>query len=69
MVVTLLMTQCAKETESTRVDINVSCLVPNVFKPEAKKSILNFLDAHYIDNYGWLFTNFEAKQTITKRNP
>jgi hypothetical protein len=60
---------CERDGVAPQVDINASGLVPNVFIPEAKNSIRNFLDAHYIDNYGWLCTNFEAKQTITKRNP
>ncbi len=61
--------RCCQDGIAPQIGVNASGLVPNIFIPEAKESIRNFLDAHYIDNYDWLFTDFDAKQTITKRNP
>jgi hypothetical protein len=61
--------RCRQDGIAPQIGVNASGIVPNVFIPEANESIRNFLDAHYIDNYGWLFTDFDAKQTITKRNP
>lgn len=61
--------RCRQDGIAPQVKVNGLPDGRNVFIPEAKESIRNFLDAHYIDNYGWLFTDFDAKQTITKRNP
>lgn len=61
--------RCRQDGIAPQIGVNASGIVPNIFIPEAKESIRNFLDAHYIDSYGWLFTDFDAKQTITKRNP
>lgn len=61
--------RCRQDGIAPQIGVNASGFVQNVFIPEANESIRNFLDAHYIDSYGWLFTDFDAKQTITKRNP
>jgi len=53
--------------------IGVNGLSPNfnVFIPMTldKEPIRNFLDAHYIDSYGWLFTGDNQNGKIEKRNP
>jgi hypothetical protein len=62
---------CYRDGIAPQVQVNRLPDGRNVFIPmtDEYKPIRNFLDAHYIDNYGWLFTDFDAKQTITKRNP
>lgn len=60
--------RCRQDGIAPQIGVNASGIVPNIFIPEAKESIRNFLDAHYIDNYGWLFDDPIAKPTIKKRN-
>ena len=63
--------RCRQDGIAPQIGVNAIGLVPNIFIPEAKKSIRNFLDAHYIDNYGWLFTEplKVGQGKIIKRNP
>jgi len=63
--------RCRQDGIAPQIGVNASDIVPNIFIPEAKKSIRNFLDAHYIDNYGWLFTEplKVGQGKIIKRNP
>ncbi len=62
--------RCRQDGIAPQIGVNAIGLVPNIFIPEAKKSIRNFLDAHYIDNYGWIFTDLDQNQNgyIKKRN-
>lgn len=63
--------RCYQDGIAPQIGVNANGLVPNIFIPVAKKSIRNFLDAHYIDNYGWLFTEplKVGQGKIIKRNP
>jgi hypothetical protein len=64
---------CHQDGVAPQIGLNASGPVPNVFIPKTKKyePIRNFLDAHYIDNYGWIFTEqlLQGQGKVIKRNP
>ena len=63
--------RCRQDGIAPQIKVNGLPDGRNVFIPEAKESIRNFLDAHYIDSYGWLFTEplKVGQGKIIKRNP
>lgn len=61
---------CFRDGVAPQVAINANPPVPNFFIPTTSKykPIREFNKAHYIANYGWIFTDPIAKPTIRKRN-